>query len=171
MCKLLKHIPHVETQAVPGANLDRILSQLKSVDLTSRWYMGVIIHGGTNEISDGTPAEIIVQKMTAILNFLEETTPDTKIAVGLILPRPQDFDRDATEGAIKEENRERTNVLLKQLCRDRHVLFANSINCVLTNKQFDINMYSDDHLHLSQDGLDRLKEYYQGVGASLIDRN
>ena len=110
--------------------------------------------------------------MGAIVDFLEETTPDTKIAIGLILPRPQDFDLDKVAGAIKEENRVLANSLLKQMCRERHLLFANSINCVMTNKELDIDgMYCEDHLHLSHDGMERLKEYYQGVGASLMEEN
>ena len=170
LCKWVQDVPHLENQSFPGINLSRVLEKMMAVDVTTKGYLGLILSVGTNEISDGVSAEGILAKVTSILDFMEETSPETRLAVGLILPRPQDFDNDPVEGTFREENRRRANGLLKKLCYQRGAIFANSIVAVRTEKIMDMNLYAEDHLHLSDAGIAKIGIYYQGVAASLMER-
>jgi hypothetical protein len=170
LCKWVQDVPHLEVQACPGVNLTRILEKMESVEVTSKGYLGLILSVGTNEISDGVPAEEILAKTEAILNFMAVTSPSTRMAVSLILPRPQDFDNDPVEGAIREENRRRANGMIKKLCKIRGAIFANSIIAVCTEKVLDLDLYAEDHLHLSDLGIAKIGLYYEGVAASLMER-
>ena len=168
-CKLLQNIPHLEIQAVPGIDLARTLTQLTRQQLTSKGYRGFILHVGCNDHAQGITPYVTLQNIIAIVDYLEESTPSTRIAIGAILPRPVDYDLDLEMGEIKEENRMTLNRLLKTMCRERNILFANNNNTVMIDKTVDINMYKEDRLHLNHAGVAKLGTYYQGVAASLME--
>ena len=170
LCKWVQDISHLEVQACPGVNLTRIFEKMKNVDITSKGYLGFILCVGTNEIADGVPAEEILAKTEAILDYMAATSPTTRLAVGLILPRPQDFDKDPEEGAIREENRRRANGMIKKMCKIRGAIFANSISAVRTEKILDLDLFAEDHLHLSDLGIAKIGGYYEGVANSLMER-
>ena len=86
------------------------------------------------------------------------------LAVGLILPRPQD------RSEIKERDRKITNSKLKILCKTKGVLFANSIDVVRTKGVVDEDLYDDDNLHLADAAILRLGDFYRGIAATLMDR-
>jgi lysophospholipase L1-like esterase len=152
-------------------SLTGALIKMREIDLTTRHYTGAIFHLGTNDFSEGAPTEEIVDRALDIIKFMKETTPKTRLAFALILPRPQDSDRDPEAGVQKEEDRRTLNSALKFMCMQQGVIFANCITAVKTKKKFDIKMYADDHLHLNDKGVAKLAFYYQGITAALMDKN
>jgi lysophospholipase L1-like esterase len=133
-------------------------------------FRGAILHCGTNDFAEGASPEEIVDRIAAIINFMQHTHASVRLAVSIILPRPQDKD-DTDGGVAKEERRVATNKLIKRMCKQKHVLFANFCNAALTDATISRAWYAKDRLHLNKKGFEALGEYYQGMAASLMDLN
>ena len=95
--------------------------------------------------------------------------PSTRLAIGIILPRPID-EKDEDGGLAKEERRVETNKQLKKMCRQKGVLFANFRDAALTSETINRKWYARDDLHLNKTGIEALGEYYQGVASTLMER-
>jgi lysophospholipase L1-like esterase len=133
--------------------------------------MGAIFHCGTNDYSEGATQEEIIERALDIIHFMQDTSPETRLAFGLILPRPQDSDLDPEAGIIKERERKKLNSAMKYMCRNQGVMFANCITAVKTDKQFDIELYAGDHLHLDNQAIANLGKYYQGIAGAQMQRD
>jgi hypothetical protein len=154
----------LQIQAIPGLNLSRAHAKMCSNELNTTGFLGLILHVGTCDFDDGLSPLEIREKMAACLVYLQHAHPRTKLAVALILPRPQD------NSVAKEKQRKITNSQLKRLCKEKGVLFANSIDVVRTAKVVDDKLYDDDDLHLGNEAILRIGEFYRGIAATLMDR-
>jgi lysophospholipase L1-like esterase len=141
------------------------------MELNCSDFRGVILHCATNDFAEGAPPELIVERTAAIINFMQQSHRNVKLAIGIILPRPVDTD-DPEGGIAKEERRVMTNQLMKRMCKQKRVLYANFQNAALTNEIVEReDWYAKDRLHLNKKGIVALGEYYQGVANTLMDPN
>ena len=138
-------------------------------ELNATAFLGLILHVGCNDFSEGAAPEIIVDRTVAIVEFMQQYHSSTRLAVGIILPRPVD-NNDQDGGVAKERRRAETNRQLKQMCRQKGVLFANFKEAALTCATMNPKWYACDDLHLSQSGVEVLGEYYQGIASTLMER-
>jgi hypothetical protein len=86
------------------------------------------------------------------------------------LPRPVDTD-DKKWGPAKEERRVTTNELMKRMCRQKRVLYADFQKAARSNDIVQLGWYAKDRLHLNTKGIAALGEYYQGIANTLMDQN
>jgi hypothetical protein len=111
-----------------------------------------------------------MERTAAIVNFMQHTHKPVHLAVGIIIPRLCD-ENDVDGGVANEERRVDTNLLLKKMCKEKKILFANFKNAAYTNTMVERAWYAEDLLHLNRKGIEVLGEYYQGIAASLMDPN
>ena len=138
-------------------------------ELNARGFLGLILHVGSNDFSEGVSPEIIVDRTAAIADFMLQNHSATRLAIGIILPRPQD-EKDDDGGIAKEQRRAETNKQLKRMCKQKGILFANFKDAALISQNMNRNWYARDDLHLNKEGIDVLGEYYQGVASTLMER-
>ena len=164
LCKWVQNIDHLDVQALPGLKLSPAFVKMCSHEVRVDGYKALIFHIGTNDYAEGTPLKEIVQKMAAILCFAKQSHPGSRLAVSLILPRPQD------NSMAKDRERRKLNSMLKKLCKREGVTFANCIAAATTRGVVDRDLFEDDLLHLNALGIAKLGAYYQGLAASLMER-
>lgn len=168
--KWIRNIAHLQVQAIPGLDLRRAFTKMCLMELNCRDFLGVILHCGTNDFSEGAPPELVVERTAAIVNFMQQSHPNVKVAVGIILPRPVDTD-DKKWGPAKEERRVTTNEQMKRMCRQKRVLYADFQKAARSNDIVQHGWYAKDRLHLNTKGIAALGEYYQGIANTLMDQN
>ena len=145
LVKYIRGVRHLEIQSVPGLGLTRALEMMTTGELRIVNYEALVLMIGTNDL--GSDYITIIRKMYEILRFLKSATPGTKLAVGLILPRPCDTDYFA------DVHRRFVNSELRFLCKDLGVVFLNTYIGVTTNGFFDTTLYARDMLHLNWRGV------------------
>jgi lysophospholipase L1-like esterase len=138
-------------------------------ELRCAGFLGVIVHCGTNDYDDGEDPITIVERAAAIVTYMLQSNRGTRVAIGRILPRPKDR-ADPDGGVAKAKRLGETNAMLKKMCKAKGVLFADCIGVVEKKYVLNTKMYSDDMLHLNEDGIERLGLYYQGLASSMMER-
>jgi hypothetical protein len=133
--------------------------ELKTWDYTS-----LIIHVGCNNLDEENQFPVhIMEKTYAILNFVRTSIfPTPKLAVSMIIPRPCD-------NAKMENKRVLTNLMIKWLCRQMGVQYIKTFKDVSIHSAQDRLLYAKDLKHLNWDGVLKLREYFKGVTATLMD--
>ena len=163
LVKYIRGVRHLEIQSVPGLNLGRALEMMTTGELRIVNFEVLVLMIGTNDL--GSCYMTICRKMNEILRFLQYVIPATKLAVGLILPRPGDT------GIHDDEHRRRVNSELRFLCKDRGVVFLNTYIGVTSYGIFDTTLYARDMLHLNWRGVQRMGMYLKGAAGTLLDPN
>jgi hypothetical protein len=161
--KWLNDMDHLDVKAIPGLDLSRAFLKLADLTLSFEGYQLVILAVGTNSIRSNTPQEIMLQTK-AILNFLSHAIPRTRLAVTMILPRPQDGPLPADDAT-----RYKANKLIQKLCKKRKIAHMNPTRGVLTSKLVDDGFYAHDNLHLSPTGIRKMRLYFNGAIGSLLE--
>jgi hypothetical protein len=100
--------------------------------------------------------------MSALLDYLEATIPETRLGIAMIIPRP----RDST---ATDETRRKVNAMFKKLCKDRGFTFLRSYKAVTTDKTYDKTLYAQDRLHLKLDGIKSMRRFLRGAAMTMID--
>ena len=103
----------------------------------------VIIHAGTNNLSDGDSVDDIVKQNKNIALTIQQINPDCRIIVSLILPRKND--------KLANKVIEQTNECLRQLCDTNSFVFLDSKRNFTSDCQTNVSLYKDN-LHLNAKG-------------------
>ena len=103
----------------------------------------VIIHGGTNNLSDGDSVDSVEQKITQIVQKIKHVNPECKVIVSSVMPRKND--RLANQ-LIKQ-----TNTSLKRLCESNSYGFLDMTEKILKDNVPDADIYRDN-IHLNAKG-------------------
>jgi hypothetical protein len=163
ICKWSNEIQHLEIQAVPGLSLEGALDKMVSGKLNIHGFHGLFVHLGTNDVtSSKCDPDEIAKKMSAIIDYLEITIPDTRLGISMIIPRPRD--NEATD-----EMRRKVNARFKKLCKDRGCTFLRSYKAVTTEKVYDKSLYAKDRLHLKLEGIKAMRRFLRGAAVTMID--
>ena len=103
----------------------------------------VIIHAGTNNLSDGDSVDDIVKQNKNIALTIQQINPDCRIIVSSILPRKND--------KLANKVIEQTNECLRQLCDTNSFVFLDNKRNFTSDCQTNISLYKDN-LHLNAKG-------------------
>ena len=166
ICKWVRGMKYLETQAVPGLTLEKAFIMMVGRELKSWDYTALIIHVGCNnlDIAEQYPVHIM-EKTAAILNFVKTSIfPTPKLAVSMIIPRPCD-------DAKQENKRVLTNLMVKWVCKKMGVQYIKTFKDVSIDSDQDRLLYANDLKHLNLEGVLKLREYFKGITASLMDQN
>ena len=163
LVKYIKGVRHLEIQSVPGLTLSGALEMMTTGALKIGNFEALIVMAGTNDL--GSHYMVTCRKMAEIIRFLKCVIPQTKLAVGMILPRPVD------QMIEQDEHRRRTNSEIRFLCKDLGVAFLNTYIGVTTDGIFDTTLYARDMLHLNWRGTQRMGMYLKGAAGTLLDPN
>jgi lysophospholipase L1-like esterase len=161
ICKWVNGLPHMEIQAVPGLTLGTALSKLEAHTFKLAPYHMILLHVGTNDVMSHTPEEVS-QLMEKVLDHHDSAVPGTRLAVSMIIPRPKD-------DALMDVKRRKVNSQLKRLCKLRAITYMQSYKGVTTDKVFDPELYAKDKLHLKLQGIQGMRRYLRGAGATLME--
>ena len=161
--KWIRNVPHLQVQAVPGLRLSTALQKIKEGTIKVQNFEALIFFVGSNDLNK--PPMAILNEMRAIVTCLRTLVPDTKLGICLIIPRPSDPKRRA------DENRRKTNALIKSMCKRQGIVFLDSYKGVCTNKQFDLSLYANDHTHLNWRGINRMRTYMRGAAATMLEKS
>jgi hypothetical protein len=71
----------------------------------------------------------------------------------------------------REKKRRATNKAIRRLCKETGCFFMETWRCTeLRDRSLDINMFADDGLHLSTQGINALARYIEGNASCLLDQ-
>ena len=165
ICKWVRGMKYLETQAVPGLTLENAFLMLVKRELKSWDFTALIIHVGCNNLDDEKQYPVhIMEKTYAILNFIRTSIfPTPKLAVSMIIPRPCDDPK-------MENKRVLTNLMIKWLCKQLGVIYLTTFKNVSIDNAEDRKLYANDWKHLNWDGIMKLRGYFKGVTATLMDK-
>jgi lysophospholipase L1-like esterase len=135
-------------------------------------YDCIVIFCGTNDYenacTDNLPIiEIVDQiqcRINAIINFLRQAVPRTKVAVASILPRPKDDHNPQLDKDLRT-----VNAAVKALCKARQVTVINPYKAVSTKGVLEKKRFGEDGLHLSYWGVQGMKEFFNGATSHLLN--
>ena len=103
----------------------------------------VIIHAGTNNLSDGDSVEDIVKQNKDLAETIHQINPECQIIISSILPRKND--------KLANKVIEQTNQSLKQLCDSRSFAFLDSTRSFISDGDINTSLYKDN-IHLNAKG-------------------
>jgi hypothetical protein len=159
--KWVRDMKYLEVRAVPGVRVEQIIEKISSGELKITPFRALIFHLGTNNLKE-TPYEIM-SKMRDLIRLVKNLTPNTKLAISMIIPRPCDLNT-----AI-EDCRITTNNMFKWLCKRMHVTYLNTFRGVSKGGVLDNSYYALDLKHLNWDGIISMRDFFKGATASLMD--
>jgi hypothetical protein len=162
ICKWIRNVPHLNVQSVPGLHLSTALQKIREGAFKIQNFEALILSIGSNDLSK-SPMKIL-NEMRALVTCLRTLVPDTKLGICLIIPRPSDPKRRA------DENRRKTNALIKAMCKRQGIVFLDSYKGVCTNKRFDLSLYANDFTHLNWRGINRMRTYMRGAAATMLEK-
>ena len=169
ICKRIREIPHMSTQAVPGLTLSEALTKMTNGTINIHGFEALVLFLGTNNL--GERPMVIARQMHQIVRFLQRTCPNTKIGICRIIPRSGD-PRSKIEGDPSQNiigDRQKVNEQYKAICKRNRLVFLDTYKGVCTRGHFDQMLYANDLIHLNWDGILWMREYMTGAAATMID--
>ena len=137
LMKWVMNVVHLDVQSISGLTLSVGLEKMVSGFLNIYGFDCLLVSIGTNDFENGyadklLPSEVtakILGKNMAIIKYLRDTVPLTKLAISTILPRPKDPPNMVAD-------LEKVNLALYELCKSQNVVYVNtfkgvSIKCCL----------------------------------------
>lgn len=137
-----KDFKDAHVKSISGATVLDILQELNCCDDVSM-YRNIVIHCGTNDVSNKTPTKSITECMEAAITFIQVTSPSTKIHISAICPR----DNKKLNQEVDSVNRELNNIANKLDCG----FIDTGLNMIYRNGDIDSSQFADG-LHFSERG-------------------
>ena len=156
LCKWLRAVPHLTVQSVPGLNLSSAMDKICLGELEVDRFELAILAIGSNDL-EGKSIDYVVKETRELIRHVQQTYPHVKIAVSNIIPRT---------GMSCEKKRVDINSLIKRICKDLGIPYLAPFKSVLANKLQESGLYAHDNIHLSDDGIVKLKSFYIGAAAA-----
>ena len=103
----------------------------------------VIIHGGTNNLSDGDSVDSVEKEVSQIVQKIKHINPDCKVIVSSVMPRKND--------RLANQLINQTNRTLKGLCESNSYDFMDITGKVLKDNEPVTDLYRDN-IHLNTKG-------------------
>ena len=162
ICKWVRGLPLLDVQAIPGLRLESALQNVISGNLQVENFEFIILHLGTNNLTKLLPREYH-EKLLELTDAITQRNRYTTIGVSSILPRPRDR-------ADQDQYRREINGVIKKLCRNKGFQFLKSWTGVESGKGVvKDGAYADDDLHLKKDGIQAIKEYFEGAIGGMME--
>ena len=103
----------------------------------------ILIHAGTNNLSDGDSEESVTEQLQRITEIVEDVNPFCKIIVSSILPHKSD--------SLGNQLIRKTNQSIEQLCRAKSYSYMENTHLLQKNGTPDKSLYQDN-IHLNAKG-------------------
>ena len=141
--------PDTVSVKLPGRTIKDIDEYLKTVNMSP--YKNLIIHAGTNNLSQGTGStESILEEMEKLVTNIQIKAPQCSIFISGLCPRPDRHEFAQIQTLV------RTNLHLQDLARKLDCKFIDNDTAFrFMNGDIDVNSFID-HVHLSPDGTRKL---------------
>jgi lysophospholipase L1-like esterase len=159
--KWIREVKHLHVQAIPGLTLEDALQKMSQGYLKTTGFEAIILFLGTNSL--GERPMVVARQMLAIVRFLQHNSPDTKLGICRIIPRPGDLRKNI------EENRQKVNEHYKAICKRNRLVHLDSYKGVCSRGSFDQTLYAFDLIHLNWDGIMSMREYLRGAAATMLE--
>ena len=145
--KLSEDDLQVKIKSHPGGRLHDLYNSVIRMAETDEEFIcttdAVIIHGGTNNLSDGHSIESVEQEVAQIVHKIKHVNPECKIIVSSVMPRKNN---PLANQLIKQ-----TNQSLKRLCDTNSYSFMDITENVIKDNVPDTDLYRDN-IHLNAKG-------------------
>ena len=143
--KFLKITNQADVISYPGITIDRLYWKIKLGKINLNQYKVIVIHVGTNDV-EGNHVNVIIEKYLRLLEIVRYRNNSAVIGVSSILPKP----------CVTQTENERIVLInrdLKRLSVANNFCFIPSYRpFVSKQKQFNIDLFARDKLHLSFKG-------------------
>jgi hypothetical protein len=160
LLKPMKALRKTIVHALPGADIERLSSEIRRGTIKVGGFKAVVICAGTNSLEKNTPTQLCEQ-MATMIDLVRNRNPTTKIIVAGILTRPRDEDNGIkfTVPGIPALSPKRTdsNAMLKQMVLAKNCTFLSIWKSLEIKGITNVGNYSEDGLHLNSTGLYRIR--------------
>jgi lysophospholipase L1-like esterase len=160
LLKYMKALRKTVVHALPGADIIRLRDDISRGTINVRSYKAVVICAGTNSLEKYNPPELCDQ-MAALIDLVKLQNPSCKIIVSGILTRPRDEDNGITftvkGNPALSPKRNDSNILLNEMASAKQCTFLSTWKSLEIKGVTNIKNYANDGLHLSDEGLHRVK--------------
>ena len=103
----------------------------------------IVLHTGTNNVSDGDPCESIIEEFKDTIDTIGNVNSSAKIVISSILPRKND--------RLVNNHIRLTNRALQEMCDEEELHFLNNDDLFIKGGKVDVSLFSD-HIHLNAKG-------------------
>ena len=162
ICKWVRALPLLDCQSIPGLKLETAKDNIINSTIVVEDYEFCILHLGTNNLSKLLPREYH-EKLMELTRCIQERNHYTTFGISSVLPRPKDDDG-------QDDYRRGINSMVKTLCRNKGFHFLKSWSSVeVTSGVVRDGVYAEDDLHLNENGIIAMKEYFEGALGGMME--
>ena len=173
LLKKIRHLRRASVYSIPGADIERMYSEITRGNIDVSYQKCVFVQIGTNNLSRDSPPEICA-KMSCLLDAIRSRNKQCKIVFCGIIIRPRDentaqyfYQQGDTTLAVK---RREVNDLIALMLNEKGAFLLHSWECLMSGSSVNELMYYRDGLHLSDMGVTRMTQYFINViGHTLHD--
>ena len=171
LLKSMNALRKTVVHAIPGADIERLSSEIQRGTIKVYGFRAVLISAGTNSLEKNSPAQLCDQ-MASLIDLVRHRNPTCKIIVTGILTRPRDEDNGITftvpGNPALSPKRNESNALLKEMVLAKKHTFLSIWKSLEVKGVTNVNNYADDGLHLSTTGLYRIRlNFLSNIGREL----
>jgi hypothetical protein len=158
----VRNIDYLDVQAIGGLRLETAIEHIHTGFLSVQDYEVTILHVATNNVVK-TPLDELKWTMMKLINLIKAKNPHTTIAVSSILHRPKQPDLEGYRMMV--------NNSLQKMCINEGHHFLESWR-KMENKKGEPKweLYAGDKLHFNNDGIEVLRNYFDGALGMLADK-
>ena len=124
----------VKVKSNSGGSVETIGNCFTDINESENEYFkaidGIVIHAGTNNVSDGDSPETVIKKVESIVTKVKTACPNAKIIISCVLPRK------AASNLVNS-----TNDMLSKMCTRTGCYFLNNNPVLMKNEKPDFSLY------------------------------
>ena len=162
LLRRVRHLRWTVVHAVPGANIERIISDITRGIIDVSKFLLICVHLGTNNLESDT-AQQICNRMSTLFDVIRARNATCKILFSGIVIRPQDEDYDRVytkEGKTSlAAKRREANSLIADMLRVKGGTQLETWKSLMKGHHANQAMYEDDGLHLTTKGVARIRQF------------
>lgn len=159
ICKYINKLKYLDVHAFPGCTLEMLFSKIITREILLDQYQLVILHVGTNNLSNCSSSRIIALYMR-IVRYIKYHYPIISLSISGMLPRIDD--------PILKSRMEINKFLQYMSRKERQFTFLRTHRCLIhKDKTVKSHLYGKDGIHLNQAGVAALTKYYIGSSNKL----
>lgn len=154
----------VKIKSHPGGKIETIektFCEMNDIDKdTVENADAVVLHIGTNNVSNDEDHDDIVSKMESTITKIQTINPETAIVISSILPRKSE--------KVVNNIIDRTNRAIETMCNKKGYHFLNNDKVMMKNGRPDFSLYQDN-IHLNKAGGKVLGTYMRHSLEKILD--
>jgi len=145
--KMSNESVNVKIKSHPGGKVGTITKSISEMSRAENDYMkelhAVVLHVGTNNISDGESPESVCEKLENTVSLIKRVSPKAKVIVSSVLPWKAE---KVVNNVISSANR-----MISEMCEKAECHFLDNDKVMKENGRINFSLYQDK-VHLNQSG-------------------